>query len=141
MDKYKHQEDEQKLQMLIGKLVLEGRPVFVDENGLTPPELAEFDMKEVAICVSDMITDEYLQVSGEREGAVNAISASHGYGVILVTPTKSLSRLLSKLASREDSVIKPRFSLSSKALENILQIVIGVLIVILGALAVKYLRI
>lgn len=141
MEKYKHHEDEHKLQKLIGKLVLEGRPVFVDENGLTPPELGEFDMKEVAICVSDMITDEYLQVSGEKEGAVNAISASHGYRGILVTPTKSLSRLLDKLASQEGSVIKSRFSISPKALENILQIAIGVLIVILGALAVKYLRI
>lgn len=141
MEKYKHQEDEHRLQKLIGKLVLEGRPVFVDENGLTPPELGEFDMKEVAICVSDMITDEYLQVSGEREGAVNVISASHGYRVVLVTPTKSLSRLVKKLTTQEETLSKPRPNLSQWALGHILQIAIGVVIVILGALAVKYLRI
>lgn len=141
MEKYKHQEDEHKLQKLIGKLVLEGRPVFVDENGLSSPELGEFDMKEVAICVSDMITDEYLQVSGEREGAVSAISASHGYRVILVTPTKSLSRLLSRLASEEESARRTKFFLSRWALQNALQIAIGVLIVVFGALAVKYLKI
>ena len=141
MEKYKHPEDERKLQKLIGHLVLARRPVFVDENGSTPQELLEFDTKEVAICVSDMISDEYLLLSGEQEGAVNAISASHGYRAILVAPTKSLSHLLNRLDSEGESVSKPIFSLSRWAFENIPQIAIGVLIVILGAIAVKYLRI
>ena len=66
---------------------------MLSEDGQMPAPFSDYDIQEVGVCASDLITDGLLVVSGEREGAVYVISASHGYNPILVIPTKALVRL------------------------------------------------
>ena len=66
---------------------------MLSEDGHMPAPFSEYDIQEVGVCASDLITDGLLVVSGEREDAVYVISASHGYNPILVIPTKALVRL------------------------------------------------
>ena len=63
------------------------------ENGHMPAPFSEYDIQEVGVCASDLITDGLLLEVGERDDAVYVISASHGYKPILVVPTKALIRL------------------------------------------------
>jgi hypothetical protein len=93
MEKYKHPDDEARLRALFADFVTSGKSVMLSEDGHMPTPFSEYDIQEVGVCASDLITDGLLVVSGEREDAVYVISASHGYNPILVIPTKALVRL------------------------------------------------
>lgn len=93
MEKYKHPEDEARLRALFADFVTSGKSVMLSEDGHMPDPFSDYGIQEVAICASDLITDELLVVTGQRDGAVYVISASHGYNPILVFPTKALIRL------------------------------------------------
>ena len=66
---------------------------MLGKDGHMPAPFSDYDIQEVGVCASDLITDEFLLVVGERDDAVYVISASHGYNPILVIPTKALVRL------------------------------------------------
>ena len=69
---------------------------MLSEDGHMPAPFSEYDIQEVGVCASDLITDGLLVVSGEREDAVYVISASHGYRPVLVMPTKAMIRFKQK---------------------------------------------
>jgi hypothetical protein len=93
MEKYKHPDDEARLRALFADFVTSGRSVMLGKDGHMPAPFSDYDIQEVGVCASDLITDEFLLVVGERDDAVYVISASHGYNPILVIPTKALVRL------------------------------------------------
>jgi hypothetical protein len=102
MKKYKYPDDEQRLRALFADHVIAGKSVMLDAEGVLPPRFSDFDLQEIGVCASDLITDGLLVVSGERDNAVYVISASHGYNPILVVPAKALFRLKQK----EDNRVK-----------------------------------
>jgi len=120
MEKYKHPGDEAHLRALLADFVTSGKSVMLGEDGQMPSPFSDYDIQEVGVCASDLITDGLLVVSGEREGAVYVISASHGYNPILVFPTKALIRLKqaneAKLKSGRASFEKSKWKSACKFL-------------------------
>jgi len=92
MDKYKNSDDEERLRGLFADFVISGRSVMLGDDGQMPAPFSNYDIQEIGVCASDLIADGLLTISGEREGAVYVISASHGYNPVLVCPTKALIR-------------------------------------------------
>jgi len=93
MEKYKHPGDEERLRGLFADFVTSGRSVMLGDDGQIPTPFSDYGIQEIGVCASDLITDGLLTISGEREGAVYVISASHGYNPVLVYPAKALIHL------------------------------------------------
>ena len=93
MEKYKHPGDEERLRRLFAEFVTSGKSVMLGLDGQMHDPFSDYEIQEIGVCASDLITDGFLTVSGEREGAVYVISASHGYNPVLVYPAKALIRL------------------------------------------------
>ena len=68
MEKYKHPGDEERLRGLFTDFVTSGRSVMLGYDGQMPAPFSDYDIQEIGVCASDLITDGFLTVSGEREG-------------------------------------------------------------------------
>lgn len=115
---------------------------MLGEDGQMPAQFSDYDIQEIGVCASDLITDGFLIVSGEGEGAVYVISASHGYNPVLVMPTKAMRRLKQenerKLSADGASTSNDKLKSVSKFLAlGVWTIVIGLITGLLVALFSK----
>ena len=130
MEKYKHPDDEARLRALFAEFVTSGKSVMLSEDGHMPTPFSEYDIQEVGVCASDLITDGLLVVSGEREDAVYVISASHGYNPVLVMPTKAMRRLKQE---NEGKLTTDGASASNQKLKSVSKfLALGVWTIVIG---------
>ncbi len=142
MEKYKHPDDEARLRALFADFVTSGKSVMLSKDGQMPAPFSDYDIQEIGVCASDLITDGFLVVSGEREGAVYVISASHGYNPVLVMPSKAMRRLKQqnevKLTTKGSSIANQKLKSVSKFLAlGVWTIIIGLITGLLVALFSK----
>jgi len=130
MEKYKHPGDEERLRRLFAEFVTSGKSVMLGVDGQMPDPFSDYDIQEIGVCASDLITDGFLIVSGEREGAVYVISASHGYNPVLVMPTKAMRRLKQE---NEGNLTSNGASTSNEKLKSVSKfLALGVWTIVIG---------
>lgn len=103
---------------------------MIGDDGQMPDRFSDYDIQEIGVCASDLITDGLLVVSGEREGAVYVISASHGYNPVLVMPTKAMRRLKQE---NEGKLTADGASTSNQKLKSVSKfLALGVWTIVIG---------
>lgn len=108
MNKYANPKDEQRIKEAIARAVCSGRSVFaIDENGETPPDFKNFNLREIGICASDMISENLLMEYNGPD-SVFVVNASNGYNPTSVIPSQGLKSWLDDLEN--DQKIKRNLS-------------------------------